>query len=967
MNTTAELGAWLDVWMDPTLLLNDSGEVIHLNKAAKDFFGAITDWKSIGNQTWQNCLDQPSERTFLTEISRDSKNPISMQVRCGQVEKTWFMTMRKTDDLEFLKEALEYNTHIYNGLTFGTIEGLALLENEKIIDANAKMMQILGVTQIEHLQEIEIQHQLGNRNWKRLIARKKEIFDFDFVNKQGKKIVVEAKATELPETDNSTRFMTLALLDVTEKRQIAKNLLQTKERFRLLVESNPFGLMLVVKGKVQYANHPALALLGFEDEDGVFESDLTEFFIPSDRERIREDLELILSGEKTVYTEVSVLDQQDNQKAVGIQMVLSFYDDEPAVQITINDLSTQIELVKEQIRANIAEESNLLLKEEIKQHKKTQLQLKEAERFTRSIIESSIDIIMAFDTEGRVIQINHAASVEFGISFEAARECHASEFLASREHFNIIRKELEKSGYYAGELSGIRSSQEEFKMLVSVSVLRGSNDETEGFVMVGRDVTDTYLAEMELRKGEERYRDILDNAIDIVFLLDGKGNFNYANPAFSNTLGYDSQEIMSLNIQELLVPSLGGGNSSWVDQISGSKREIIVRGKTGNEYRLLGGSTSQLDQNGQVVGFRSIFLDISEMRAYQKDALIQSAKLQSIFNSTKYLLIFTLDKDLRITAVNRNIVSTLKNQFGFDVTAGSPIIDLLKDVAAEGLYKGQFKLFKRAAQGSQQQFELPLKNTHGELVWYQLFVNPVEYGEGTEELSCIAYDISERKEIDNQIRAALREKEILLQEVHHRVKNNLQVISSMLSLQRRFIEDPKMIEVLEESQNRITTMSFIHESLYQNTDFSSIGFSEYLTRLTQNLIQSYSKVASGVELLMDMDEVHINLKQAIPCGLIVNELVSNALKHAFHGITNGKLHIAVKKNEGLISIEIRDNGVGLPHDFNFDTNESLGVYLVQALVDQLDGKLIVNNKQADNPLESEVGASFLFSFTPLTE
>ena len=968
MNSASQHEVWLNLGSDPTLLLNNSGEVIFVNQAALNDFGMISDWKLLGSEEWKELFKNPSEQSFYTELSESPEKTTSVHVRCGRVETSWYLIIKKIDDSKELKKALEFNTHIYNGLAFGTIEGLALLQDEKIMDANAKMMQILGLSASDDFQGINVAEQLGSRNWKRLIARK-EVFDFDFINTQGRKIIVEAKVTELPKTENFPSLLTLAMLDITEKRKISNTLLQTKERFRLLVETTPFGLLLVVKGKVQYVNQSALNLWGVQDEDGVFDVELVNLFSPFDRERIEEDLELVLKGEKTVYTEVSLVDEQQNEKAVGMQMVLSFYDGSPAVQITINDLSTQIELVQEKIRANIAEESNFLLKEEIKQHKRTQRQLKEAERFTRSIIESSIDMIMAFDVEGKVIQFNHAASVEFGISFEEAQGLHAAKFLADPNDFEIISQGLQTNGYFAGELTGIRSTKEEFKMLISVAVLREPDEEIGGFVSVGRDVTDTYLAEWELRKGEERYRDILDNAIDLVFLLDGQGNINYANPAFSSTLGYEPDELNTLNIQDLLVwpSSVSDDKLFWVEEISGSKREITVKGKSGKEVRLLGGSSSQEDDNGNAIGFRSIFMDISEMRAYQKEAVIQSAKLESIFNSTKYLLMFTIDKELKITTLNNNLVVTLKDQFGFDLNIGSSIIELLKAVTAKELYKGQMRLFERAAQGTPQQFELPLKNKSGTVVWYQLFVNPVEHIDGKEELSCIAYDISERKEIDNQIRSALREKEILLQEVHHRVKNNLQVISSILSLQRRFVSDPKMIEVLEESQNRISTMSFIHESLYQNTDFSSIGFSEYLTRLTHNLIQSYSKVASGVELVMDLDEVHINLKQAIPCGLIVNELISNALKHAFQGKEGGKIYISVKKKQDKIFIGVADNGVGLPSNFNFDTNESLGVYLVQALVEQLDGELIVDNKHTDNALPKDVGASFLFSFTPLTD
>ena len=122
-----------------------------------------------------------------------------------------------------------------------------------------------------------------------------------------------------------------------------------------------------------------------------------------------------------------------------------------------------------------------------------------------------------------------------------------------------------------------------------------------------------------------------------------------------------------------------------------------------------------------------------------------------------------------------------------------------------------------------------------------------------------------------------------------------------------------------------------------------------------------------MELITKLDDVHINLKQAIPCGLIVNELVSNCLKYAFKGMSSGKIYLCVQRVGANLEIQVADNGVGLPEDFDFETNESLGVYLVQALTDQLDGSLIVDNKHSDNALEWTTGASFLVSFTPLTD
>jgi two-component sensor histidine kinase len=238
-----------------------------------------------------------------------------------------------------------------------------------------------------------------------------------------------------------------------------------------------------------------------------------------------------------------------------------------------------------------------------------------------------------------------------------------------------------------------------------------------------------------------------------------------------------------------------------------------------------------------------------------------------------------------------------------------------------------------------------------------MFVNPIRSDDGSAEVSCIAYDITERKEMEGQIRGALKEKEVLLQEVHHRVKNNLQVISSMLNLQRRFVSDPGIVQVLEESQNRIATMSFIHESLYRATDFSSIGFSEYLQRLAGNLMTSYARRDCRVELHTELEPVFLNLDQAIPCGLIVNELLSNAMKYAFVGRAAGAVTLRVGQEAGRVQIEVRDDGVGLPEGFDAKTHDSLGMYLVQALTEQLDGELEIGKGP---------GSSFLVSFTPST-
>ena len=233
----------------------------------------------------------------------------------------------------------------------------------------------------------------------------------------------------------------------------------------------------------------------------------------------------------------------------------------------------------------------------------------------------------------------------------------------------------------------------------------------------------------------------------------------------------------------------------------------------------------------------------------------------------------------------------------------------------------------------------------------------ISFNEEVNEISCIAYEITDRKESDKKIRLSLKEKEILLQEVHHRVKNNLQVISSLMNLQRSFVSDPTLVQVLDESQSRISTMSYIHESLYRNTDFSSISFAEYLDRLSTNLVNSYSTPDCKVNYIPTLDEVNLPLDQAIPCGLIVNELVSNVLKYAFKGRSEGDFYLRVQEVKGVVEIEVADNGVGLPENFHDKKNDSLGIYLIYALIEQLGGEIKIESTS-----DGREGSSFLISF-----
>jgi two-component sensor histidine kinase len=201
-------------------------------------------------------------------------------------------------------------------------------------------------------------------------------------------------------------------------------------------------------------------------------------------------------------------------------------------------------------------------------------------------------------------------------------------------------------------------------------------------------------------------------------------------------------------------------------------------------------------------------------------------------------------------------------------------------------------------------------------------------------------DITEIKKAETELKNSIHQKEILLKEVHHRVKNNLQVISSILNLQTGYIIDEDTLGVIRECQDRIKSMAFIHESLYQKEDFAAVNFSEYLHNLCSNILHSYRTPNRNISFDFEIEDISLSLDSAIPCGLIVNELVSNCFKYAFKSLKQGKIKVTLTKDKhNNKCLTVHDSGKGLPKDLNIKTNDSLGLQLVWMLVDQIDGEI----------------------------
>ncbi|HPS57806.1 MAG TPA: response regulator [Spirochaetota bacterium] len=264
----------------------------------------------------------------------------------------------------------------------------------------------------------------------------------------------------------------------------------------------------------------------------------------------------------------------------------------------------------------------------------------------------------------------------------------------------------------------------------------------------------------------------------------------------------------------------------------------------------------------------------------------------------------------------------------------------------EVIYKDKFPELKswydRSFGGEETGFEMFFNNQ------YQYYRTvPIVNGNGEiQRILSVAENITERKESELRIQESLHEKETLLREIHHRVKNNLQIVSSLLNIQMHSMQSPELVDIIKGIQGRIFSMALVHEKLYHYKNFSRINFREYLVDLTAEVKSIFCDplISGGILINMDLADESLSIEKAIPCGLIMNELIINAFKHAFKDNGGGIIRISFRKSErGEFCLSVSDNGRGLPEDFSFSTSDSMGMMIVRELADQLNGTLNISN------------------------
>ncbi len=467
--------------------------------------------------------------------------------------------------------------------------------------------------------------------------------------------------------------------------------------------------------------------------------------------------------------------------------------------------------------------------------------------------------------------------------------------------------------------------------------------EENRFATTMEDITDRTTMEARLVESEQRYRQLVMNMKDMVALHEPDGAYLYVSPSVKDLLGYEPGEMIGRDPYEMIHPDdrerikhechdrvMSNHDIDWV--------EYRIRTKWGRHIWFETSAKPIVDETGDIVKLQTISKEITE-RKQAEEALRISEERFRLLAENMPILINAITKDGAFSFWNR--ACERATGYSRDEVVGKPDlvnvlytdpvcwIDLFDECADDGAGRKETEIGLISKDG-----------TEKTIVWSAI---PPGLAPSTMESWAVGIDITDRKRAEEALKSSLRQRDALLKEVHHRVKNNLEIISSLLFLQSNSVGDPVYEGLLNESIHRIHSMALIHEKLYKSDDFERIRLDQYIEQLKNVLLSFYDSEADHIQTSVTVSDISVGLDQAIPLGLIVNELFTNCIKHAFPGGRDGSVSIGIEEDHGAIVLTYRDDGVGFDHESARASSSSLGLKIVDLLSKQLHGRLDVES------------------------
>lgn len=558
-----------------------------------------------------------------------------------------------------------------------------------------------------------------------------------------------------------------------------------------------------------------------------------------------------------------------------------------------------------------------------------------------------------WDPSLNIIRWSKKAEELFGYSEEEAVSSHRLlEKFIHKEDLEYVRARIEDAMEKGGQDVSIinRNIRKDGKVIYCEwynSLLYDAKGEVVAIYSLTHDVTDREEALDNAKRSMMSYQDLFNSISDAIYLLNKDGIIIEANEGLESTFGYRRREVVGKHNKMLAAP--GKYDEERIKEITKlahngapGKYDGWGRKKNGEIF-----PTEFLVNTGTYFGEEVLIVierDISD-RKESEEALKQREGLFSkLFNSSP-IGIALLNEHREVEMVND----------GFEQLFGYREIELKgleldKVIVPEKRHEEALRLSESDSVKEATEKRIRKDGTIVDVIIYAV---PVVVEKSVVGIYGIYVDITDRKAAEEQVRKSLKEKEMLLAEVHHRVKNNLAVITGLLELQSYSAESESARRILKDSQMRVNSIAMVHEKLYQSEDFSEVDINQYFDELSQVIHKTMKKDGLDVDIELDIKPVKLPITQAIPCGLLLNEILTNSFKHAFKGRKIGQINVCLSQPEDKLLLRIKDDGIGLPKQKKQDINTSMGMTLIKTLAKQLSANFTYRN---------EGGAIFEFEF-----
>jgi PAS domain S-box-containing protein len=589
--------------------------------------------------------------------------------------------------------------------------------------------------------------------------------------------------------------------------------------------------------------------------------------------------------------------------------------------------------------------------ENITKRKESEIALQLSEEFNRAINENSPLAISVHSKTGRLLTYNNTCLRFWHLNkseLEAEKtiEHENSEYTFMHRHLGRHLKRVEKIFREGGTLfiPELKIFDEKKKLDKWTSnyfyAIKDHDNKIDRVVIITEDITERKLAESALNESQRKLVTLMSNLPGMAYRCKDDKNWTmeFVSEGCFELTGYKDFEIIDNNIisyEKIIYPE----DSKYVraeihKALSGKKSfELQYRLKTNNGKIKWVWEKGQavLDKDGKLIALEGFISDISEIKTAQETA----RKLSKGVQESSASIVIT-DLEGNIEYVNPTFIK-ISGYTLEEVMGKNPKI-MKSGYTKDDEYKS---MWETISNGNDWRGEFHNKRKDGTFFWESAAISPIkdENGKITHFIA-IKEDITSQKLNDEKILNSLKEKEVMLREIHHRVKNNLQIVSSLLKLQAGYITEQESKDAFVISQNRVKSMALIHQQLYRSTDLSKIDFGEYINQLIAHLQQAYITHHKRTSIKVEAEKIFLEIDTAIPCGLIINELVSNSFKHAFHNRESARIKIRlVNAGDKKYLLEVSDNGSGLPEGFDIRKTASLGMQLVVTLTEQLDGTI----------------------------